>query len=441
MTPETKFTRAGDVSIAYQAYGSGKRDLIVVPGWISNIELFWEEPRVARFFADLGRFSRVILFDKRGTGLSDRNTESATLEERMDDVRAVMDAVGSERASLLGYSEGGPMCCLFAVTYPERTDALILVGSYATMKPKPDHPWGRSEERQQSVHEGVVNNWGTPIGLEMRAPSVADDPQFQRWWSRYMRMSASPASALALLSMNYEIDVRQLLSSIRVPTLVIHATGDRTIPIECGRYLAQHIPDAHLVELNTADHLPYVGCPEEIANQVDEFLTGTRTPGTIDRVVKTVMFTDIVDSTALASELGDTRWVGLLEDHHATVRRELSVFRGQEIKTTGDGFHAAFDGPARAIQCACAVRDAVQALGVSIRVGLHTGECELVGSEVEGLAVHIAARVAATAAAGEVLVSRTVKDLVAGSGVRFADRGEHVLKGIPDQWQLFSVVD
>jgi pimeloyl-ACP methyl ester carboxylesterase len=441
MTPVTKFTRAGDVSIAYQTYGSGERDLIVVPGWISNIELFWEEPRVSRFFGDLGRFSRVILFDKRGTGLSDRNTESATLEERMDDVRAVMDAVGSERAALLGYSEGGPMCCLFAVTYPERTDALILVGSYATLKPKPDHPWGRSEETQQSMQEGVVNDWGAPIGLEMRAPSVADDPQFQRWWSRYMRMSASPASAWALNSMNYQIDVRQLLSSIRVPTLVIHATGDRTIPIECGRYLAQHIPDAHLVELNTADHLPYVGCPEEIANQADEFLTGRRTPGTIDRVVKTVMFTDIVDSTALASELGDTRWVGLLEDHHATVRRELSVFRGQEIKTTGDGFHAAFDGPARAIQCACAVRDAVQTLGVSIRVGLHTGECELVGSEVEGLAVHIAARVAATAAAGEVLVSRTVKDLVAGSGVRFADRGEHVLKGIPDQWQLFSVVD
>jgi class 3 adenylate cyclase len=256
-----------------------------------------------------------------------------------------------------------------------------------------------------------------------------------------MRMSASPASALALLSMNYEIDVRQLLSSIRVPTLVIHATGDRTIPIECGRYLAQHIPDAHLVELNTADHLPYVGCPEEIVDRVDEFLTGGHTPGAIDRVVKTVMFTDIVDSTALASELGDTRWVGLLEDHHAMVRQELNLFRGQEIKTTGDGFHAAFDGPARAIQCACAVRDAVQALGVSIRVGLHTGECELVGSEVEGLAVHIAARVAATAAPGEVLVSRTVKDLVAGSGVRFADRGEHVLKGISDQWQLFSVVD
>jgi pimeloyl-ACP methyl ester carboxylesterase len=418
MTPETKYTRAGDVSIAYQAYGSGEKDLVVVPGWISNIELFWEEPRVARFFGDLGRFSRVILFDKRGTGLSDRNTESATLEERMDDVRAVMDAVCSERAALLGYSEGGPMCCLFAVTYPERTDALILVGSYATMKPKLDHPWGRSEEMQQSVLEGVVKNW-----------------------SRYIRMSASPASAWALTSMNYEIDVRQLLSSIRVPTLVIHATGDRTIPIECGRYLAQRIPDAHLVELNTADHLPYVGCPEEIVNQVDEFLTGGRTPGTIDRVVKTVMFTDIVDSTALVSELGDRRWVGLLEDHHAMVRRELSLFRGQEIKTTGDGFHAAFDGPARAIQCACAVRDAVQALGVSIRVGLHTGECELVGSELEGLAVHIAARVAATATPGEVLVSRTVKDLVAGSGVRFADRGEHVLKGISDQWQLFSVVD
>jgi pimeloyl-ACP methyl ester carboxylesterase len=395
MNPETKFTRAGEVNIAYQVYGSGERDLIVVPGWISNIELFWEEPRVARFFRNLGRFSRVLLFDKRGTGLSDRNTESATLEERMEDVLAVMEAVGSERAALLGYSEGGSMSCLFAATYPEYTDAIILIGSYATMKPKPDHPWGRPEAVQKAAQDDVMSKWGTTIGLDMRAPSMADDSQFQRWWSRYLRMSASPASAWALNNMNYEIDVRQLLPSIRVPTLVIHATRDRTIPIESGRYLAEHMPEAQLIELDTEDHLPYVGCPEEIVDHIEEFLTGGRMSRTIDRVVKTVMFTDIIDSTARANELGDARWVDILAAHHCAVRRELSLFRGKEIKTTGDGFHAVFDGPARAIQCGCAIRDAVEALDVSIRLGLHTGECELVGSEVEGLAVHIAARVAA----------------------------------------------
>jgi class 3 adenylate cyclase len=327
------------------------------------------------------------------------------------------------------------------VTYPERTEALILVGSYATMKPKPGHRWGRSEEAQQAAQDDVMNKWGTTIGLEMRAPSMAEDAQFQRWWSRYLRMSASPASAWALNNMNYEIDVRHLLPSVKVPTLIIHASNDRTIPVECGRYLAQHIPSAKLIEIDTMDHLPYVGCPEQIVDRVEEFLTGGRTRRVVDRVVKTIMFTDIVDSTARASDLGDERWVDVLAAHHSAVRAGLSYFRGQEIKTTGDGFHAAFDGPARAVQCACAVRDAVEALGIPIRVGLHTGECALVGSEVEGLSVHIAARVASLAGSGEVLVSRTVKDLVAGSGLSFADRGEHVLKGIPDTWQLFAVTD
>ncbi len=441
MNPETQFTRSGDVNIAYQVYGSGEHDLVVVPGWISNVELFWEEPRVARFFANLGRFARVILFDKRGTGLSDRNTQSATLEERMDDVRAVMDAVGSDRASLLGYSEGGPMSCLFSVTYPERTEALVLIGSYATMQPKPGHPWGRPQEIQQAAQEEVKNKWGTTIGLEMRAPTMAEDAQFQQWWSRYLRMSASPASAWALSNMNYEIDARHLLPSVQVPTLIIHATNDRTVPVECGRYLATRIPAAKLVEVDTADHLPYVGCPDQIVDQVEEFITGGRTSRVVDRVVKTIMFTDIVDSTAQASAMGDERWVDTLAAHHAAVRAELTYFRGQEIKTTGDGFHAAFDGPARAIQCGCAVRDAVGALGVQIRVGLHTGECALVDTEVEGLSVHIAARVAALAGPGEVLVSRTVRDLVAGSGLSFSNRGEHALKGIPDTWQLFAVND
>lgn len=440
MNPETRFTQAGDINIAYQVYGSGQQDLVVAPGWISNIELFWEEPRVARFFREMGRFARVILFDKRGTGLSDRNTESATLEERMDDVRAVMDAVDSQRAAVLGYSEGGPMSCLFAVTYPERTDALILVGSYATQKPKPGHPWGRSEDVQKTIIEGVRKQWGSTIGLAMRAPSVAEEDQFQRWWSRYLRMSASPASALALTRMNYEIDIRHLLPSIRVPTLVIHANRDMTVPVECGHYLAQTIPDARFIDLDTADHLPYIGCPDAIVGHVEEFLTGSRSPTIVDRVVKTVMFTDIVDSTVLASQLGDMRWQGVLQDHHAAVRRELGVYRGQEIKTTGDGFLATFDGPARAVQCAQAVRDAVRTLGVSVRIGLHTGECELVTKDIMGIAVHIAARVTAIAGSDEVLVSRTVKDLVAGSGLDFEDRGEHRLKGVDDQWQLFSVL-
>ncbi len=440
MERETKFTRAGSVSIAYQVFGAGPVDLLVVPGWLSNLDTFWEEPTIARFFERLGSFARVMLFDKRGTGLSDRITESPTLEERMDDVRAVLDAVGSERAALLGWSEGGPMCALFSVTYPERTAALIMVGSYPRAIATDDFPWGRSADAQAEFDRAIEQDWGGPVGLELRAPSRWNDPRFRRWWAKFLRTSASPSTALALNRMNAEIDVRHILPSIRVPTLLLHATGDKTVSVETSRYMARQIPHAKLVEFDSQDHLPFTEPARIVPEQVEEFLTGTRSFEADDTVISTVMFTDIVGSTELASRLGDSSWRDLLESHHAAVRHELDIHRGREIKTTGDGFHASFDGPARAIRCACSICDSIGALGLSVRVGLHTGECVLSGDNIEGVAVHIAARVGDLASPNQVLVSQTVKDLVAGSGIRFEDQGKHKLKGIEDEWRLFSVL-
>ena len=439
MIPETQYTWSDNVSIAYQVFGEGPPDLVVVPGWLSNLDLFWEEPSFVRFFQGLASFSRVLLFDKRGTGLSDRTTDSPTLEERMDDVRAVMDAVGSERATLFGYSEGGPMCALFAVTYPERTQALVMAGGYARKRYAEDYPIGISDEEIQGFFDTLSREWGGPIGLEYIAPSMATNPKFRSWWAKFLRGSASLTTASEISRMGYEIDIRHLLASIRVPTLVLHATRDRSTGIEHGRYLASSIPGASLVELDTEDHLPATGCPEQIITQIGRFITGRHEAHDVDRVVATVLFTDIVDSTRLAAELGDTPWRDLLEAHHATVRHELAVHRGQEVKSTGDGFHAVFDGPARAIRCGCAIREAVSRIGVSVRVGMHTGECEVRHDQIEGVAVHIAARVAALAEGGEVLVSQTVKDLVAGAGFEFEDRGVHALKGVPDKWRILAV--
>jgi pimeloyl-ACP methyl ester carboxylesterase len=439
--PETRYARSGDVNIAYQVVGEGPLDLVFVMGWVSHIDYFWEEPSFARFLLRLASFSRLILFDKRGTGLSDRVSlnELPTLEQRMDDVRAVMDAVSSERAALMGVSEGGPLCALFAATYPERTAALVMIGAYARRVWAPDYPFGATREHYDDFLEDVGSNWGGPVGLEARAPSLVDDERFREWWATYLRMSASPGAAFALTKMNAEVDVRHVLPTISAPALVVHRTGDRSLPVEGARFMAEEIPVARLFELPGDDHLPFVGDQDEILDEVEEFLTGVRRGPEPDRVLATVLFTDVVGSTERAAELGDQRWQLLLAQHHALVRHELDRWRGREIVTAGDGFLATFDGPARAIRCACAIRDAVGGLGLEIRAGLHTGEIQLVGDDVAGIAVHLGARVAALAGDSEVLVSSTVKDLVAGSGIEFEERGEHELKGVPGEWRLYAV--
>ena len=439
MKPETRYARSGDVNIAYQVVGQGPRDLVLVPGWVSNIEVFWEEPSAPRFFQRLASFTRLILFDKRGTGLSDRVGDLPNLETRMDDVRAVMDAVRSTRAALLGYSEGGPMCALFAATHPERTTALITIGSFARRIWAPDYPFGPTKEEWEGFVEAAVRDWGGAVGLEVRAPSMAGDPRFREWWARFLRTSASPGAVRALLQMNGEIDARSVLSAIRVPTLILHNAGDRTIPVAMSRYMAERIPGARYVELPGDDHLPFVSNADAILDEIEEFLTGVRRGAEPDRVLATVLFTDIVDATRRAAELGDRRWRDLLDAHHAVVREQLTKFRGREIDTAGDGFLAAFDGPARAVRAACSISDGVRPLGLDVRAGLHTGECEVMGPKLGGIAVHIGARVAALGRPGEVLVSSTVRDLVAGSGLRFEDRGTHALKGVPGEWHLFAV--
>jgi pimeloyl-ACP methyl ester carboxylesterase len=439
----TRYARSGEVNIAYQVVGEGPLDLVFVSGWVSNLDVMWEEPSFARFLRRLASFSRLILFDKRGTGLSDRVPEAdlPTLEARMDDVRAVLDAVGAERAALLGHSEGGPMCLLFAATYPERTVALVLIGTYARRLVAHGYPFGAEPEAYDAFLREIADEWGGAVGLEARAPSLVDDTRFRTWWSDYLRMSASPGAALALTRMNGQIDVRPALETIGVPTLVVHRTGDRSLPVEGARYLAERIRGARLVELPGIDHLPFVGDQDAILDEIEEFLTGVRRGAGNDRVLATVLFTDIVGSTERAAKLGDREWRDLLDSHHLLVRRALESWRGIEVDTAGDGFLATFDGPARAIRCACAIRDAIRGLGLEIRAGLHTGECEVHGETVAGIAVHIGARVAALAGPGEVLVSSTVRDLVAGSGIEFAEHGEHELKGVPGRWRLYSVAD
>jgi pimeloyl-ACP methyl ester carboxylesterase len=438
--PKTEYARSGHVHIAYQVVGQAPLDLVYVPGWVSHVELAWEEPTLARFLRRLASFSRLIVFDKRGTGLSDRvqDDKLPTLEERMDDLRAVMDAVGSERAAVFGVSEGGNLCALFAATYPERTTALIMFGTFAKRIWSPDYPWAPTPEKRQREYELIEREWGNLMDLAHYVPSKVGDEAFARRLATYLRRAASPGAAVALLRMNTQIDVRHVLPTIHVPTLVIHRTGDRDVNVEEGRWLAARIQGARFVELPGADHFPWVGDQDAILDEIQEFLTGVRPSPEFDRALATVLFTDIVGSTDLAFRLGDRAWQDLLEQHHVLVRRELARFRGREVDTAGDGFLATFDGPARAIRCACSVRDAVRQLGIEIRAGLHTGEIELGGDKIGGIAVHIGARVAAVARASEVLVSSTVKDLVAGSGIRFADRGIHVLKGIPGEWHLFA---
>ena len=439
MQPETRYADSGGVNIAYQVLGDGPRDLVFVMGWVSNIEVFWEEPALARFLTRLASFSRLILFDKRGTGLSDRVTDMPSLEVRMDDVRAVMDAVASERAALFGVSEGGPMCALFSATYPSRVSALIMQGGFPRRIRTPDFPWGPTKEERQVWIEQMRREWGGTFGLAARAPSMVGDEQFSQWWGRLLRMGASPAAVMALVAMNDEIDIRHILPAIRVPTLLLHSVRDATIPIGASRYMAERIPGARLVELPGEDHLPWLSDADTILGEIEEFVTGVRHTVEPDRVLATVLFTDIVGATEKAAALGDRRWRDLLDGHNGVVRRELARFRGREVKTAGDGFFAAFDGPARAVRCACAVSQGMQSLGLEVRAGLHTGECEIMGDDMGGIAVHIGARIAALAAPGEVLVSSTVKDLVAGSGLSFRDHGAALLKGVPGEWRLFSV--
>ena len=438
--PATKYAKSGDVHIAYQVTGSGDHDLILVPGWVSNVEYAWEEPSMASFLARLATFSRLILLDRRGTGLSDRVAELPTLEQRMDDVRAVMDAAGVERATLFGVSEGGPMSMLFAATYPERTSALVLYGTFARLLRSPDYPQGVPPELFAALLELVESSWGTgTLSTDYFAPSRAADAAFRDSWARFERVGVSPSGMRTLLRMLPETDARQALSAIRVPTLVLHRTSDGIIRIDAGRDVAQRIHGAKFVELQGADHFAWTGDTGAVLDEVEEFVTGTRRGVEPDRILATMLFTDIVGSTERAVELGDRRWRELLDRHHAVVREQLTRFRGREIDTAGDGFLASFDGPARAVRCARAIVAAVARLGIDVRAGLHTGECEVLDGKLSGVAVHTGARVASLARAGEVLVSRTVKDLVAGSGIAFEARGAHVLKGLPGAWEVFSV--
>ena len=439
--PETRYAKSGDVNIAYQVVGDGPIDLVYVPGWVSNIEVAWEHPGLARYYNRLASFSRLILFDKRGTGLSDRVPidRLPTLEQRMDDVRAVMDEVDSERAVVMGHSEGGNMCVLFAATYPERTEALVTVGIYVKRVWSPDYPWAPTPEERDQWLEFLARDWGGAVELSTLAPSVADDPAFARWWSKYLRVSASPQAAVALGRMNTQIDVRSVLPTIHVPTLVLHRVDALDVRIEEARFIAGQIPNAKLVELPGADHIPWTPTMDDLLDEVEAFVTGERPRVEPDRVLATVLFTDIADSTDWARRLGDAAWRARLEEHQRMVRRELELHRGREVKTTGDGFLATFDGPARAIRCAREIRDAAGELGLAVRAGVHSGECEMMGDDVGGIAVHIAARVLDEAAPGEVMVSRTVRDLVAGSGLAFEDRGERELKGLDGAWRLFAV--
>ena len=439
--PETHYAQNGEVNIAYQVVGNGPIDVVFVMGWISHLEYFWEEPHFASFLDRLASFSRLILFDKRGTGLSDRVPvhELPTLEQRMDDVRAVMEAVGSERAALIGVSEGGPMCSLFAATYPEKTIALVMIGTYAKRIYDEDYPWAPTAEERQHFYDLLLTEWGGPVGIDERAPSMADNSHFRDWWATYLRMGASPGAALALTKMNAEIDVRQVLPTVRVPTLVIHRTGDMCLKAEEGRYVAASIPGSKYVELPGVDHLPFVGDQDSILDEVEEFLTGVRHAPEHDRVLATVLFTRIVDFATQEESEGESRRRDLIERHQSYMRRQLEHFKGREIEMVEDGLLAAFDGPARAIRCACAISDSATRLGISLKAGLHTGECDVIENKVGGIAVAIGAGVAARARLGEVLVSNTVKDLVAGSGIGFEARGSHILEGIPGEWRLFAV--
>jgi class 3 adenylate cyclase len=439
--PPIRYADSGGVEIAYQVLGEGPPDLIWAAGSITHLGVMWEHPGYRRFCEQLASFTRLILFDKRGMGLSER-VRVGTLEERMDDVRAVLDAAGSERGALAGVSEGGPLSMLFAATYPERTEALLLVGAEVKEEITDDWPWG---EQTRAEHEdsmkAIPERWGRGLRAAVFFPNEPDLEAMEAWLGRLQTAAMTPNDAIAFQNMAFEIDVRDVVPAVRVPTLIVHNVDDPICHVENARYLAERMPGAKYVELGGNTHIPWAeaGAADAILAEIREFLTGVREAPEPDRVLATVLFTDIVRSTERAAELGDRRWRQLLEGHHATIRHQLERFRGREIDTAGDGFLASFDGPARAIRCARASVDAVRSSGLEIRAGVHTGECEVVGDKLAGVAVHIGARVASKAGPGEVLVSGTVHDLVAGSGIVLEDRGPAKLKGVPGEWRLFAV--
>ena len=442
MVPETRYARSSDgVHIAYQVLGDSPLDLVLAPGFVSHLEHSWDDPALARFLRRLASFSRLIVFDKRGTGMSDRDpTDRAPLlEDRVNDIVAVMDAAASTKAAIMGISETAAMSLLFAATHPDRTSAVIAYGSWTNgSDTRPAYPWSPSSDEGEWLAE-LEQNWGRgAMFLEDIVPTLVGDKRYEAWYAKLERLSASPGAAVGLARMAMQIDVRDILPTIHVPTLVLHRRDDQAIPIEDGRYVADHVPGAKFVELPGADHWPWIG-DDRAVEEIQEFLTGMRDGGEADRVLATVMFLDIVDSTKRAADLGDRRWTDLLESFYAVVRRELERFRGREIDTAGDGFFVTFDGPARAIRCAVSLIEAVEKIGLNVRIGIHTGEVERAADNLGGLAVVIGSRVGALARPGEILVSRTVRDLVVGSDLTFEPRGQHQLKGIPGDWELYSV--
>ena len=437
MAQEIRYADSDGVSIAWRAVGDGARDVVVIPGLVSHLELLWDHPPAQHFLERLCSFARVIVYDKREQGLSDRTGRPPTLEESMDDLHAVLDAAGSRRVTLVGVSEGGPMALLFAATYPQRTARLVVVGSFARIAAAPGFAPGVPEDELGRFFDVIRTEWATDRVLRPFAPTAT--PADREWGRRLLRSGSSPAGAHSLLQLYLAIDVRDVLPAIQAPTLVLHRTGDRIAPVAQGRYMAEQIPGARYVELPGDAHIPFMGRQDDLLDEIEEHVTGTRSQRAPDRVLATVLFTDICASTERAAAMGDARWRDVLTEHDRLVRAEVERRRGRLVKSTGDGALATFDGPARAIEGAAAIRDAVADLGLQVRAGLHTGECELIGDDVGGIAVHIGARVAATAGPGEIRVSRTVADLVAGSGLVFEDRGEHALKGVPGAWRLLAV--
>ena len=440
MLPKTKYARSDDVRIAYQISGDGPFDVVWAPGTMSHLDLDWEIPQRALFFERFSKFCRLIRFDKRGTGLSDRPVKMATLEERTDDIRAVMDDVGIERANIFGVSEGGSMAVLFSAFHPARTSALILCGTVARLVRDEGYPWGLRPEQLEDLIRLCEEQWGGPVMIDLMAPSMAHDAEYRDRYARRLRMGASPGAAVGYIRMNFDVDVRGVLPAVRVPTLVLQRTGDRLVQLEAGRDLAARIPGARFVELPGEDHTPWVGDIDPLIGEVEEFLTGIRHGPEEDRVLATVLFTDIVSSTERAGEMGDRGWKELLDAHDHLTRQQVERFRGRVVKFTGDGVLATFDGPARAVRCAASLRDAVADLGVEVRAGLHTGEIQVRGEDIGGIAVHIAQRICSGAGSREIVASSTVKDLVAGSGLSFADRGLQTLRGVPDKWRSFTVM-
>ncbi len=438
--PQTRYAKADDgVHIAYQVFGAGPIDLVVIPGFISHLDLVWEDPGLASALRRLGSFARVIAFDKRGTGMSDRTERLPDMDRRMLDIGAVMDAVGCEQAALFGVSEGGPMAIVFAASHPERVQALILLNTFACLAARPDYTIGVPRENLDLFVEYIEPRWGTGVGLRAWAPSVADDPASRTLFARLQRVAASPGSAMVVLSSLADVDVRAALPLVNAPTLVMHRTEDRMIPLVLGQHMAEHLPEARFIELAGTDHFWWTEDTDRILDETQEFLTGTRPVAEPNRVLATVLFTDIVDSTRQAAQLGDKAWRALLDQHDALSVRQVTRYGGRLVKTTGDGVLATFDGPARSVRCAQAISEGARGLGIEVRAGVHTGEVELRGDDVSGLGVNIASRIEALAGPGEVLVSRTVTELVTGSGLEFSDRGSQDLKGVPGSWQVFLV--